>query len=217
MRTSDEVIRIIKTMRKQRKISIDELAKEVGISKSTLSRYENGQREFPINDIGKYAKALNTTIEFLLGIGEGKNQFSVSEYDYIHTSISAGTPLNIEGITKDGIEKIQLPDFIMGKWAGNKDIFLMRVNGESMNNVFSHGSLIAVKKTNLSNLHDGDIVVYSDNEEYAVKRIYIDRENKRFIFKPDSSDKRFFDKVINFDKAENLKIHGKVVLYIVEL
>lgn len=50
-------------------MSIEELANRVGIAKSTQSRYENEQRDFPINDIGLYANALNTTIEYLLGIG----------------------------------------------------------------------------------------------------------------------------------------------------
>lgn len=32
----------------------------------------------------------------------------------------------------------------MGKWAG-KDIFMMKVNGDSMNRVITHGFLIGVK------------------------------------------------------------------------
>lgn len=216
MKEMKEVIsKNIKKLLKEYDINQNELAKIADVSESTVGKWVLKKSTPRMGAVQKIADYFGLPKSYILE--ENKPNTKLSEYDYIHTSISAGTPLNIEGITKDEIEKIQLPDFIMGKWAGNKDIFLMRVNGESMNNVFSHGSLIAVKKTNLSNLHDGDIVVYSDNEEYAVKRIYIDRENKRFIFKPDSSDKRFFDKVINFDKAENLKIHGKVVLYIVEL
>lgn len=216
MKEMKEVIsKNIKKLLKEYDINQNELAKIADVSESTVGKWVLKKSTPRMGAVQKIADYFGLPKSYILE--ENKPNIKLSEYDYIQTSISAGTPLNVDGVTKDEIEKIQLPDFIMGKWAGNKDIFLMRVNGESMNNVFSHGSLIAVKKTNLSNLHDGDIVVYSDNEEYAVKRIYIDRENKRFIFKPDSSDKRFFDKVINFDKAENLKIHGKVVLYIVEL
>lgn len=69
MRDSKEIIRIIKKMRENKKMSVEELAKRVGIAKSTQSRYESEQRDFPINDIGSYADALDTTVEFLLDIG----------------------------------------------------------------------------------------------------------------------------------------------------
>ncbi|MDI5788751.1 S24 family peptidase [Bacillus licheniformis] len=46
----------------------------------------------------------------------------------------------------------------------------MRINGDSMNRIMPHDSLIAVRPVPLSNLRDGDIVVYSDGGDYAVKR-----------------------------------------------
>lgn len=73
MRSSNEIIHLIKHLRETKKMSIEELARRVGIAKSTQSRYENGQRDFPINDIGLYAGALDTTIEYLLGVGTGTN------------------------------------------------------------------------------------------------------------------------------------------------
>lgn len=68
MRSSNEIIKIIKNLRENKKMSLEELSKRVGIAKSTLSRYENGQRDFPINDIGKYAMVLEVSVEHLLGI-----------------------------------------------------------------------------------------------------------------------------------------------------
>lgn len=77
MRNSKEIIRLIKNMRESKKMSIEELATRVGIAKSTLSRYENEQRDFPINDIGLYANALDTSIENLLGLGASNAQNNV--------------------------------------------------------------------------------------------------------------------------------------------
>src|SRR5690606_16004283 len=74
MRSSKEVIGLIKKLREQKGWSLDELARRVGVAKSTLSRYESGQREFPINDIGIYADVLGTTIEYLLGIEKEKHR-----------------------------------------------------------------------------------------------------------------------------------------------
>lgn len=74
MRNSKEIIRLIKNMRESKKMSLEELATRVGIAKSTLSRYENEQRDFPINDIGLYANALDTSVENLLGLGVSNAQ-----------------------------------------------------------------------------------------------------------------------------------------------
>ena len=86
-----------------------------------------------------------------------------------------------------------------------------------MNNVIPHGSLIAVKKVPFSSLKDGDIVVYSCDHEYSVKRFYHNQEKEEFIFQPDSSDKRFTGNKITYEEAKDLNLYGKVVLYIVNL
>src|SRR5699024_451317 len=137
-----------------------------------------------------------------------------SSYPYYPISVAAGLPENVNSVTNDDVEQIEIPDSIMGKWAGNKDIYLMRTNGESMNKVIPNGSLIAIKPINLSNLKDGDIVVYSDANDYSVKRFY--RHDDKLIFRPDSTDLSFTDYIASADNNE-LKIHGKVVIYIVEL
>lgn len=68
MRTSDEVIDYIMEIARQKEISQNELARMVDCPKSTLSRYVNHSRPFPINDIGAYSKALNVPVENLLGL-----------------------------------------------------------------------------------------------------------------------------------------------------
>lgn len=210
MNSSKEVIRLIKNLRTQKKISLETLSKKVGMAKSTLSRYESGERDFPINDVGKFAEALGTSIEYLLGINKVKTP-SQTEYSYFPVGVAAGLPENIESVNA---EKISIPDSIMGKWAGQSDIGILRVNGESMNKTIPNNSLIAVKPIRLENLKDGDIVVYSDDHEYSVKRMY--KQNEHIIFRPDSTDIRFTDYIVSTNNS-NLVIYGKVVVYIVEM
>ena len=109
---------------------------------------------------------------------------------------------------------ISIPDELLGKYAGNKDIFFMKVNGDSMNNLFPHNSLIAVCPHDLHELKDGDIVVYSHNYDYSVKTFY--RNNDELIFKSNSNIPKFHDYVFK-DNDENLRIHGKVITYIVTI
>lgn len=205
----------IKKRRKQLKLSADQLAEIVGKDRATIYRYEGDDiQNMPISVITPLAEALNVSPAYLMGWCDENGKKLSSEYAYYPISISAGLPSNVEPITRNNVEEITIPDVLMGKWAGNRNLFIMKVNGESMNRVFPHGSLIAVNQVALENLKDGDIVVYSDGSDYAVKRIY--RNEHKIIFRPDSHDSRFTDYVVS-DENESLKIHGKVVLYTVEL
>lgn len=193
-------------------------SKVTGIPYTTIkSLIERDLEKASIDNVVKIAKELGVSVEYLINENQEEMeqmQYS-SSYSYIPTKISAGKPLVAEPVTEYELEEISIPDALMGKWAGNRDIKIMRINGESMNKVIPHNSLIAVKRVELDELRDSDIVVYSNDYEYAVKRFY--KDDCRLIFRPDSKDKRFIDHIVDLDNANNLKIHGKVVLYIVEL
>lgn len=63
----------IKTIRKQRGLSIDELADKLGKNRTTVYRYENGDIEnLPLYILGSLAKALNTTPAHLMGWEENE-------------------------------------------------------------------------------------------------------------------------------------------------
>lgn len=66
MRTSEQIGKYIKQIRQQKNMSVTDLAKKVEINKSTLSRYENGSRKIPMEDIAKFANALGVTPESVL-------------------------------------------------------------------------------------------------------------------------------------------------------
>jgi repressor LexA len=208
-----EVAKRIEKLLKEKNISGAELARRVGIDRSTINRYFRGTRKIGMDEIPKFAEALGVEPLELL-IGDIQNTVSKHQYTYIPTSISAGKPMVAEAVEKYEAKKIELPDSVMGKWAGDKNLFIMRVNGDSMNNIIPHNSLIAVKPLEPRELKVGDIVVYSDGGDYAVKRFF--RDGPRIIFRPDSKDPSFYDYITSIDNND-LIIHGKVVLYIVEL
>ncbi|MCL4882619.1 LexA family transcriptional regulator [Streptococcus suis] len=68
MRTNDEIITLIDEIRREKGMSISELARQVGMAKSGISRYFNKTRGFPLDRADDFAKALGTTSEFLLGV-----------------------------------------------------------------------------------------------------------------------------------------------------
>ena len=72
MRSNNEIINLIQDRIDEKGMSMSELARQVGIAKSTMSRYFNRTREFPLNKTDDFAKALGMTPEYLLGIQKSK-------------------------------------------------------------------------------------------------------------------------------------------------
>lgn len=190
-----------------------DLSKASGVAYTTIrSMLERDFVNASIDNTFKICRALGITAEELSnGRRSNNNLVAESSYPYIVTPISAGCAETVEAVTEES--NITIPDSVMGKHAGNKDIRMMRVNGESMNRVIPDRSLIAVKKMPIEQIKDGDIVVYNDDYSYAVKRIY--RTGDKVIFRPDSYDASFAEYQTTAD--EQLDIIGKVVVYIVEL
>lgn len=189
-----------------------DMARDLEIAETTVSSWLNCERYPRIDKIQQLADYFGVYRSDITDDKKSKRVITSSQYPFLSAKISAGLPVDVEAITHT--DTISLPDTIMGKWAGQSDISIMRVNGESMNKTIPDQSLIAVKPTALENLKDGDIVVYSDNHDYSVKRMF--KQEDRIIFRPHSTDIRFTDYIVSTDN-ENLKIYGKVVVYIVEM
>lgn len=203
----------IRKLRQARGLTQQQLADIMGASNyTTISKWESGANSPRGGDLVKLSELFNVSVDELLGIND--NITLKSDYKYIPTAISAGIQSDVEAITE--CETITIPDVIMGRYARDENIFITRVNGDSMNKVIPHNSLIAVRPVSLGSLKNGDIVVYSYDGEYALKRFY--KKGNKLIFRPDSTDVSFTDLVIDLENNESdIRIHGKVVLYIVEL
>ena len=67
MRTNNEIVSAIKKILSEKGMSLRELGRQSGISRSALSNYFNNTRELPIKKINDIAAVLGTTSENLLG------------------------------------------------------------------------------------------------------------------------------------------------------
>lgn len=162
MNNSNEIIRLIKDLRIKKNITIEELAKRTHIAKSTLSRYESGQREFPVNDLGKYADVLNTTVEFLLGIGGEKPIYKSIP---LVGAICAGDGLladqNIEEYIFYPFQNKRQPDYAL------------RVKGNSMIGAgIEDGDIVYMRNATCAE-YSGQIVaaLINEGEDGVLKRI----------------------------------------------
>lgn len=200
----------IKLLRKSRGFTQKKLANMLGIAdSSTVSQWERGVNSPYGRDLVKLCDIFNVSSDYVLGIED--NEIPLFEYKYFPTAISAGIPIDIEGITQS--EKITIHDHVMGKHAMSKDVFFTKASGDSMDKVIPDESLIAIKPISLDGLKNGDIVVYSSEHEYSVKHYY--KHGDTIVFKPNSTNQAHHDQIYSVN--DNIKIHGKVVLYIVNL
>lgn len=206
---------MLKELRTNKNLSLDDVSKQLGIARQTLYKYETGIiTNIPLTRIEELAKIYRVKPGYIMGWKDdskleilGKVDVS-SNYPYIPFSVAAGSPISIDGISN--MPSITIPNYLLGKYANNSNVIIMRVSGESMNKIIPNNSLIGVLTDfDYRNLKNGDLVVFECNYEYSVKRFF--DAGDKLIFKPDSTDPSFADIVVN--KDENTRIVGKVIMY----
>ncbi|WP_101772826.1 LexA family transcriptional regulator [Peptostreptococcus faecalis] len=192
-----------------------------GINKGSISSYMSGKYLPKQDKIIKFAEVLNVNPEWLMCHSDNKfidvydpnsPNLNQNTYRYIDNSVSAGVPDNIDGY--DFADQIEIPNLFLGKYANRKDILIMKVNGDSMNKVIPDKSFIAIiTEINMHSIRDGDIVVFSDEYNYSVKKFFNNKKEKKYIFVPESYDSSFREITFDYDNTDNLKIIGKVIMF----
>ena len=73
---------LVRSLRLRRKLTLEKLALEVGLSKGHLSRFERGEKSLSVSSLVRLSKSLNTSITALLG--------EVPHEDLLHVVRAAG-------------------------------------------------------------------------------------------------------------------------------
>ena len=176
MRSSKEVINEIKMFRELRILSLDELSRRVGVAKSTLSRYESGQREFPINDIALYADAFNVPVEQLLGIK--KPSITIPLIGTICAGDGLLAEQNIEEYIYYPLQSKRQPDYAL------------RVKGDSMIGAgIEDGDIVYMRHAPWAD-YNGQIVaaLINDQEDGTLKRIKWSADSPLIRLEPENEE-----------------------------
>ena len=100
MRNSYEIGQFIKRLREKKGMTSEELGKRLGVTKGTISRYENGSRKISMDDIPKFALALDVSPTEILIDLEGVDNLNKASDEMIRVPIigpiACGDPLLIE-------------------------------------------------------------------------------------------------------------------------
>ncbi|MGV0032300.1 XRE family transcriptional regulator [Latilactobacillus curvatus] len=193
------------------------LSNQLEVSFSTVSDWKHGKKMPRSGSLQKIAEHYNVALSYLTTDHSDNLIISgMNEYNYFDAGLSAGILNDVDPFTANEVETVGLSDIVMGKYAGDKDIFITYINGESMNRIIPDGSLIAIKKySDFTELCDGDIVVFQEGAGMAVKRFYNDPRNKIVTFTPDSTSGEFRPINYLYDSMSDVRIIGKVVVYTV--
>lgn len=217
----------LKKLREDRNLSMEELVNELHkrygltINKSTVSRWENGAEPkgkdlhylahfFKISPSELIDLDLNdetTKVNKVVNISDFTRQLP------LYGNVAAGALATVDPITADNVEYIMIPNQFLGRYSNCEGLFAMVVNGDSMNKTIKNGSIVIAKPLELNQYKDGDIVIFSYNNEYSLKRFAPNELDGYLLFKSESSDESFKDIPIPYNEMTDLKIYGKVVYY----
>lgn len=167
-------------LRKEKKLTMKQIGLIFGAAESTVSNWENGNREPNIAMLIKIATFFNVSIDYLTGASDDKkggnkkspvlaNEVELNDLYTIPLlgRVVAGVPLesqeNLEGYIRIG-------------YSPAEDYFALRVQGDSMINAgIRDKSVLVVHKQSYA--ENGDIVVALINGEATVKRFKLYGDN----------------------------------------
>ena len=134
-----------------------ETARQIGISKTTLSNWLNGTRIPRMDNIDMLAKYLGVTREQIVGKAEEQTKYKAIKLKVLGR-VAAGIPIEM-------ITDIVDEEEISAQMARVGEYFALRIKGKSMEPVINDGDNVIVKKQ--PDVDSGDIAIVAVNGEDA--------------------------------------------------
>lgn len=195
----------LKKLRRERGLTLDDLARALDTSRQTIHRYENGTiSNIPPEKVEGLAKALDTTPSELMGWNGDesyKNVLPVSKKSLpILGDIACGEPIYASE---------EHESFCIADDAINAD-FCLRAHGDSMIGARIFDKDIVFIRSQ-STVENGEIAAVIIGDEATLKRIYYYPEEEKLILSPENP--RYAPLVYMGGELEQIKIIGKAVAF----
>lgn len=206
MRSNDGIMNILIEARKRKGISINELASLTGVAKSSISRYENRSRQFPLDQIDTFSKALGLDPKEVLGFNDDSNISLVKSIIRIPIigEIACGDPItaqeNISGYVEESTENLP-----------SGELFYLKAKGSSMEPTVPNGSNVLIREQ--PEVEDGEIaaVLVNGDTEATLKRVK--HQGNIIMLIPDNQEYNPY--IITADNPA--KILGKAIRFTTDL
>lgn len=191
----------IKELRESRKLSQAALARQLGISQSTVAMWENGENKPKHDKLMKLCEFFGVSASELLGEVNIVSPTSNGAWIPVLGKVQAGIPV-------EAVQDIIDYEDISNITKDPSDYFALQIKGSSMEPRFCAGDVVIVKKQNTA--EDGDIVIALINgDEATVKKFKQRPEGIMLIPMNNNFETMFYSN----DEIEKLPISilGKVV------
>lgn len=157
----------IKNKRLELNLTLEDVGKIVGVSKSTVMKWETGFIEnMRIDKITLLAKALKVSPLFFIEFVDELERYKSSVRIPVYGSIPAGLPL-------EAVEDIQGYEEIPVDWLkGDKKYIALKVIGDSMYPKYLEGDIVIILLQ--QDCENGqDCAVYVDGYDVTLKKVHI--------------------------------------------
>lgn len=196
----------IKKRRLELNLTLDDVAKELGVNKSTVLRYESKSiNKMPIDVIPPLAKILKCSPEYLMGWDDIYDNFSnvykISKQKLpLLGSISCGVPIYADEERESYI--------ICGTEI--KADFCLKCHGDSMINArINDGDIVFIRKQDI--VRNGDIAAVIIEDEATLKRFFYYKEQGMVILRAENP--KYKDIVLTGEQLNSITIIGKAIAF----
>ncbi len=195
----------LKELRKERNMTLDELAELVGTSKQTIHRYENGIiTNVPPKRVESLATALGTTPQELMGWEE---DVSPSIPDTVGVKrlpilgeIACGVPILAEERCENFVTTTEMTDAD----------FCLIASGDSMTGArINDGDIVFIRSQ--SSVDNGEVAAVIIGDEATLKRVYYYPDDEKLILSPENP--RYAPLVYIGCELNSVRIIGKAVAF----
>ena len=193
----------LKELRVSKELSQDDLAKTLGLAKSSISMYEKGKRKPSFEVLESLADFFNVDMDYLLGKTDKTTFIPLS-----HGASLKKVPMLGYAAAGKPLENLNQAVFYVDIENKYDVDFCITVSGDSMigANIFD-GDIIFIKKA--SEVANGRIAcVQIDREKVCLKRFYKNGDMVTLV----SENPRYPPMVFTKDNCESLEILGIAVI-----
>ena len=198
-----EIYERIKQRRQELGLTVEDLANKMGYKdKSSISKIENGKADIPTSKVIAFARALETTTAYLLGvetaqtpIPPGFEPLPEMETVPLVGRIACGQPITAE-------ENIEGHVSIPTAWHAT---FTLLCEGDSMEPRIKDGDLVAIRSQ--PQVENGEIAAVRVDHEATLKHVYL--YSDKIVLQPENPNYAPIVKI--GEEMNDVTIEGKAV------
>ncbi|GAA3014851.1 LexA family protein [Tetragenococcus solitarius] len=198
MKTNDEIMDIFDQLKKEKHLSISEIARRVGMAKSAVSKYFNRTRNFPLNRIEDFARAMDVSPEYILGYHAG----------YIYSKEITNIPIvqtlsNNSDVVAEPNAQSYYPTASFNLPIG--ELFYFKMKDNSMTPTIPEDANVLLKFQ--EDIEDGQVAAITLNEDPTLLLKRVKKQDNFLLLLSENPD---YDPII-VTKDTSMQIVGKAI------